>query len=737
MQFIDINYVEGLSPELSSLDNRVTILENNGGGGGGSTTPSNIFETVAAAQAFQFEAIPDVVRTEGFYMAGDGGGASYVNPVAGSGGSLGPNLINDGSQSFDTVGAWVVAGNWTINTVAGKAKVTPGQAGNLYYLFPQSYPGGRTYRIEYMISEYVAGNNYTALFNNGTPVATGPTITANGTYTVDIFAPSSFNRLYMIGDSTKNLAIDYVVIREVQNADGITVDVNGSPYTLNRVDDGAINLLQFGLKGDNTNETSLFTLAIAKAVEKGYNKIVCNDPTKTFKIDRIPLSTSLEIDLSGGSLVGDTTIYTDTHAELFIGNFNDTHKFIIRNTIIDGNIPVASTHTDGHPLLLITGGGLIELDNCVIRNGNGRDSRVWDNVFDYLNIVIKITNARRIYVHDCDFYNNAGEVLQVHYTGTNPFQATKLEIERCYMTKARTGSSSLYSNSSIVAYNTGKTSFIRDCVFGLHRNSAINFFGPVTVEGCKFEGVSSSQAIDFDETEKFGIDQIVVRDCFIQDVTGGYAIRGSARNIIIENVEINRCEGGIYLAHAVGSHPQFNGIGVQGSRELYNIFIKNITSNGNDVSDETGAAVNNNSLIRIKGVSQAIPAYVTIEGTGVQLSGTYPSANPEYGIYLENTVTNLSGAFQHGRTAMVYCGGWNNLTVKNARFSPQPGSTTHVIQAGGTVENIVIEDSRVTTALDSGYYHITTANVSNKIWRTRSPTFASLSIGSATLVNTN
>lgn len=249
--------------------------------------------------------------------------------------------------------------------------------------------------------------------------------------------------------------------------------------------------------------------------------------------------------------------------------------------------------------------------------------------------------------------------------------------------------------------------------------------------------MKDSQAIDFDETEKFGVDNVIVRNCHIMDVYGGYAIRGSARNITIEDVQIDRCQNGVYLAYIPPGTDNafFTAVpGIEGStRMLYNVRLKNIISNGNDVPDAGGADVVN-SLIRIRGYSKAVPIFARIEGCGTRSNSNYPSANPEYGIWTENCDLTLIGAFMHGRSAMVYMEGWKNLKCKDAQFHPQPGATTHmVLLDGGEIENVVMEDVRVIGgSLDAGYNHVRLVNaptITGKMYKTRSPDISAISAG--------
>ncbi|MBN9568975.1 MAG: hypothetical protein J0H79_15385 [Alphaproteobacteria bacterium] len=498
-----------------------------------------------------------------------------------------------------------------------------------------------------------------------------------------------------------------------------------------------VDLVAFGLKGDGSDETGMFLMACAEAWAQGHGKIICTDATRRFKLVDAELTQSLLLDLGGAALVADFNgVYASTCATILKTSKANNVSLTFRNLVIDGqNNGSNPSGAGGHPLLWLNGGALIEFDHVRVVNGANRDNTVFSNIFDYMDGEVQITDARRVYAHDSFFGASPGEILTVQYTGSNPFLATKLEIERCEFSKNKSNApASQWSSSSIVAYNIGKGSYLRDSIFGQHIKTACNWFGPGVIERCRFEGVSDSQALDFDETEKFGIDQIVVRSCFFQNVMGGYAIRGSARNVIIEDCEINRCQGGIHIARQVGSHPIFTGVGVQGARDLYNVWIKNLTSNGNDVGD--GSTVN--SLIRVIGVSEAQPIHLYVEGTGVQLSGNHPSANPEYGIWATNCFLYLKGAFQHGRTAMFYMDGFKNVVARDCLFLPQPGATTHLFWLeGGTIDDLVFEDCKVRGALDPGYAHLRFVNaptMRGKIYRNRSGDLSIINPNTFTLV---
>jgi hypothetical protein len=527
-------------------------------------------------------------------------------------------------------------------------------------------------------------------------------------------------------------------------ADTIEITVSGTPYWLFRVHDrGGIDLLQHGLIGGGLvadGDTARFLTALSVAEATGIRKIICRDPRKDFRIVDATITGSVEIDLGGARLSGNFGVENANTQTTILKSSTPSLTITLKNMTIDGGndgVVPNTSGSGGNPVILFTGSlADINVENVLFTSGGNRNGAVYTSIFDSFYGEFEIKNARRVRVKNSRFTGSPGEVLAIMCSQSSAYNRTLIEIDSCYFDKKREYDANNWSSSSIVVYNAGVGSYVRNCLFGQHIKSAVNWFGNGTIENCKFTGVSDSNAVDFNETGLINSDNNIVRNCFFQNVTGGYAIRSSARNTIIENVAINRCQNGIYIERFSGTvNPVFGGVGSQRNRDIYNVWIKNVVSNGNDVPSELGDSNAINSLIKIKGVSSAQPVYAYISGTGVQNStADWPTANPEYGIWAENCALYLEGGrYQHGKTAMIYLTGWKNFVARNCQFAPEVGATTHMVLIdAGTIQDVVFEDCVVLTALDAGFSHVrllTAPTMTGKIYRNRSSTITDITAG--------
>jgi hypothetical protein len=557
-------------------------------------------------------------------------------------------------------------------------------------------------------------------------------------------APSSVLVLgyYSVGDGGSAVYTSPVSV-DPATTDSIQINVAGTPYWLSRAHVGSINLLAHGLKGDDLDESVLFTECLALAESTGIRKITCPNAGKSFRLVGVEITNTIEIDLNGSKLTGNFDVENAGTCTTVLKSDTPDIKITLRNLTIDGGnngVVTNPSGAGGHPVVLFTGSGAdIYCVNMIFTSGGNRNGAAYAHYSESLYGEFEVKYAKKAKFYRCKFTGSPGEVLAILDYGGDSIDYTMVEIDDCEFDKNRSYAPfSPWSSSSIVVYNCGKGSYVRNCTFGQHYKSAVNWFGPGTVENCRFYGVYDSNGLDFNETGVVNIDNIVVRSCYFQNITNGYAIRASARNVIIEDIEIHRCQNGIYLERYNGSSysDRLDGLGSQRTRDMYNIWIKNIVSNGNDVVDGSGNAVAN-SLIKLKGVSESQPVRAYIYGTGVQNSpADWPSANPEYGIHAENAEIYMEGAYQHGRSGMVYMTGYSKLVARNCQFYPQPAATTNILMfSSATVSDIVLEDCQRFGTLDSGYYDIlfSASSISGRCWKTRS---SSLSATSGTFTTT-
>lgn len=112
---------------------------------------------------------------------------------AGSVAQFGAELITNGA--FADASSWEPIVNWAI--AAGVATHTAGNAGALAQILAAGRQIAATYRIEFTVTGYAAGQINLDLFDFGIPaiVVAGTVRMANGTYVQDVVAPASFDRL--------------------------------------------------------------------------------------------------------------------------------------------------------------------------------------------------------------------------------------------------------------------------------------------------------------------------------------------------------------------------------------------------------------------------------------------------------------------------------------------------------------------------------------------------------------
>ncbi|QWY83772.1 pectin lyase fold domain-containing protein [Rhizobium phage RHph_X3_15] len=349
-----------------------------------------------------------------------------------------------------------------------------------------------------------------------------------------------------------------------------------------------------------TNDTAAFLAALNAAKLAGIKLIISSNPNHKYKIIEAEIPGSFEFYMYGASFVADyNTLYANTCATIMKTSTEGNHYDItIRDAVIDGQ-STGSQNASGagnRPLLFFKGGN-IELDKCIVQKGANRGSFSGTTYMDGLQGEVQFNNPREVYIHDCIFQHSPGEQIYILSDKSSAVQQPLVRIERCKFIKERQDQAGEYwSSSSVVIYKPSKTSYITDCDFETHIKSAINWFGAGLVQNCRFHGVKDSQAIDFDEAGAFGIDQIVVRGCSIHNVLGGYPIRISGRNVIVEDCDINRCQNGIYIETQGTTDAMFTGVGVTSPRNLYNVFLKNITGNGNEVPGAEAEVLQNASF---------------------------------------------------------------------------------------------------------------------------------------------
>jgi hypothetical protein len=125
--------------------------------------------------------------------------------------TLGPDLVTNGT--FDSATGWTAETGWSIGS--GVATTVAGTTGALYQGI--SLVAGRTYRVDFTISNTLSGGVIPSLFG-GTTVF-GPTLSGNGPKSALITAASGNTNIRFFKDAASAaLSIDNISVRELDAA---------------------------------------------------------------------------------------------------------------------------------------------------------------------------------------------------------------------------------------------------------------------------------------------------------------------------------------------------------------------------------------------------------------------------------------------------------------------------------------------------------------------------------------
>lgn len=481
--------------------------------------------------------------------------------------------------------------------------------------------------------------------------------------------------------------------------------------------DGAIDLLKFGLKGDGTNESALFTQALEAATDLGFNKVICTDKTRQFKLVEVEITDDVEIDLHGGMILGDfddwglssvdsTPIYWTKN--VFFSVEANAPSVTLKNLTLDGQSDPAFQMAGGTPIIDFRGSAAagnvkVVLDNFVFTRGANRIYTTGSGIspptlaLDFRNMEILLYNIDDVRINDVVLRSSPGEMLQIQSDDAR----TRFYINNLYATKARDSNpASKWSSSALNILNCHQASQMRDSFFYFFIKGPVNWqmHGGI-IENCHFNFVDDSNGLDFNEAGAYRFNNHTVRNCFFKDIVN-VGIRTSGSNELFENnvfVDVDfpiRFEAGVLGDPAKGAWYLTNQVAL----------VNNTVRNNNVIS--MNAAHTNKREIYCTGVSSSI--YIELHVDGGSLVDRQPTSKKSlFGIYALHTKLSLSGYFGNGTTALVYMEGTGTCFARDCYFEPESGESAHVFELNAVTmgkKALVLQNCTRLTALDGGNF---------------------------------
>lgn len=511
------------------------------------------------------------------------------------------------------------------------------------------------------------------------------------------------------GDFSTNITTD--------TAEGVFIKADAIASTAGawvRIHDD-LDVRWFGAVGDGSVATSAFSAAISLANFLGYNRIVCKDSTKSFKIIELQITADLEIDLYGGTILGDfgawgtstidgTPIYWTKN--VFFSTAANAPSVTLKNMTINGQNDPAFQMIGGTPIVDFRGAAspgrcVISLENFILTRASNRRYTSGSGItsptlaLDFRNMEILVYNADEFWAENVELRSSPGEMLQVQ----SDDQRTKVRVNHLYATKARDQNPSVkWSNSALNVLNCHTSSEMRNSRFFFFTKGPCNWENDGgLVETCEFDFVDDSNGLDFNEAGSYRFNQLTVRNCFFKDIVN-VGIRCSSTNTLFDNntfEDVNICisyEGNVAGDPAKGSWLKTD------DQILANNIVRNTWCKSMDPTHT------NRIVIRALGASASLPVMLTVEGGGLidrQSSGN----KPLYGVYGQHVNLKLSGYFADGTTALVYLNGTVVVRGRDCIFAPQVGESVHTFHLDTVTlaaKAFVLENVSRITALDAG-----------------------------------
>lgn len=517
-------------------------------------------------------------------------------------------------------------------------------------------------------------------------------------------------------------------------------DTTGASGAWVRDHKGELDVRFFGAVGDGTDATTAMSRAIATAQYLGVSKVVCKDPSKSFKIIELQITDDIEIDMGGASILGDfgawgtssvdaTPIYWTKN--ILYSEEADAPSVTLRNIVFNGQNDPNFQMAGGTPLIDFRGGASpgstkVVLDRVTMTRGSNRRYTTGSGIsaptllLDYRNMEILLYNIDTVWIDDCILRSSPGEMLQIQSDDAR----TIFHINRLYATKTRDQNpAQKWSSSGLNVLNCHPSSGLRDSHFYFFGKGPVNWeMDGGTIENSIFDYVDDSSGIDFCEASSYRFDNHTVRGCYFKSiVTAGIRSSGSNEtfeNNVFEDVNIPV----LFNAGVVGNIAQGAWLKVN-QVPLVNNLVRNCIPISFDASHA------NKQTVRVLGVSASIYVAVTIDGVA-RVDRMASADKPVNDVYATYAQLNLKGRFANGNAALVYLTGEAKVHAQDCTFEPEAGEGAHVFELNSVTmgpRDLVLENCERQTALDAGWYDFRNTSATldrNTIHINNSPDFA-------------
>ncbi len=478
-----------------------------------------------------------------------------------------------------------------------------------------------------------------------------------------------------------------------------------------------IDVRWFGAVGDGSDATAAFAAAISLSQFLKFNRVVCRDATKQFKIISLQFTANIEIDLYGGTVLGDFGTW-GTHSvsgvpiywtkNVFYSTAANAPSITLRNFTLNGQSDPSLLMAGGTPIIDFRGAAspgrcVVRFENFTLTRGGNRIYTTGSGItnptilFDYRNMEVLLYNVDEAWMVNSTFRSSPAEMVQVQCDD----QRTRLRIRDCYFTKSRDNNpASKWSSSGLNVFNCHPSSEMRNTRFWFFGKSPVNWESDGgLIETCEFDFVDDSNGLDFNEASSYRHNQFVVRNCYFKDIVN-VGIRCSSSNTLFENntfEDVNICIG--YEAGVVGDPAKGTWLKAN-QTPLVNNVVRNCWAKS------FNAAHANKVGIRAIGVSAALPVQLTIEGGSVQ-DRQASGRKPLYGVYGQNVNLTLRGYLGDGTVALTYLTGASTCRVRDAILAPEVGEGVHTFHLDNVTlgkKAFVLDNCSRPNALDAGQY---------------------------------
>lgn len=479
---------------------------------------------------------------------------------------------------------------------------------------------------------------------------------------------------------------------------------------------GSIDLLFLGLKGDGSDESVLFNVAVAAAETTGFRKIICKDPSKRFKLVQIQFIKDIEIDLYGGKILGDFDAWGVHNVSglpihwtknVFYSTAVNAPSITLRNMTIDGQNDPTKLMAGGTPLIDFRGAatpGSVKIiwDNVVVTKGANRIYTSGSGiapptaVLDYRNMDVLLYNIDYVKLSKVEVRSSPAEQISIQSDDGR----TLWEVDNFYGTKKRDQNpAQQWSGSSLNVFNCAHGSSLRQARFVGHIKGPTN----VETDGVLFENiyiddVSDSNGIDCCEARTQRQNNFTFRNIVLKNIKN-VGIRLAASNTLVENIVLDKVNIGVGYENGVSGSPS-RGVWVKVDKKpLYNNVVRNITVLNNDPSHTDLI------MVRAVGDSNTNPIHLSVHGVG---NADRPATGSNYGIWAQNTFLSIGGYHGEGRTALIYMtGAVGGCRGRDCVFAPEEGQGVHTFELNALTlgkKGIVLDNVSRITNLDSGWF---------------------------------